>query len=70
MDMLTEIREAFITRNQILIGTVELDETYIGDKERSKHSDKKLKMSRGAIGKQVLLVPRFIQEWKWLIGQY
>lgn len=62
--MLTEIREAFVTRNQILLGAVELHETYIGDKERNKHSDKKLKMSRGAIGKQVLLVPRFIQECK------
>ena len=48
------IRKAMEHRGGLFNGEVEVDEVYIGGKESNKHSDKKLNMGRGAVGKQAV----------------
>ena len=53
--MLQRIREACKQGNFKLSGDVEIDETYIGGKEKNKHKGKQLKAGQGAVGKTAIL---------------
>ena len=49
--MLQRIRKAWESDDSLFTGPVEVDETYMGGKERNKHKGKKIKAGRGTVGK-------------------
>ena len=54
--MLQRIRQAWhCDESTGFIGPVEVDETYMGGRERNKHKDKKLKAGRGTVGKTAVV---------------
>ena len=49
------LRESWKDHGVQFSGPVEVDETFIGGKEKNKHANKKLRAGRGAVGKSIVV---------------
>ena len=52
------IRETWLGSNGGTGNTIEVDETFVGGKEKNKHANKKLRQGRGAVGKTIVIGAR------------
>ena len=53
--MLQRIRKAWESKDPLFAGPLEVDETYLGGKERNKHESLKLRAGRGTVGKSTII---------------
>ena len=53
--MAHRLRKALEADGHMFTGPLEIDETYVGGRERNKHGDKKLKAGRGGVGKDIIV---------------
>ena len=53
--MAQKVRECWLEDGSPLSGEIEVDETYMGGKERNKHADKKQNAGRGPVGKTAVV---------------
>ncbi len=45
------IRKAMVSDKPLMLGPIQVDEAYLGGRERNKHANRKLRSGRGAVGK-------------------
>ena len=53
--MAHRIRESWAKKSHTFAGPVEVDETYVGGKEKNKHASQRLNAGRGTVGKTVVV---------------
>ena len=59
--MIMRIRAAFIEQSELMEGIVEVDETYIGGKNKNKHNDKKVKGTQGRSSQEKTAVAGIVE---------